>query len=119
MDDPVKLYLDEDTMSRDLVNALRSRSVDLLTAREAGYVHIPDHRHLDYATSLGRAVVTYNTRDFARLHAEYLSVGKHHAGIIVSDQLQVGVILRRLMRLLNARSAVEMRDRLEYLSDWR
>ncbi len=106
-------------MSRDLVKALRSRAVDLLTASEAGQVHMPDQHHLDYATSLGRAVVTYNTRDFARLHAEYLAAGKHHAGIIVSDQLQVGVVLRRLMKLLNVRSTGEMRDCLEYLSDWR
>jgi hypothetical protein len=63
--------------------------------------------------------VTYNTRDFVRLHAEYLAADKHHAGIIVSDQLQVGVVLRRLMKLLNVCSAVEMRDCLEYLSDWR
>jgi hypothetical protein len=57
VDDPVKLYLDEDTMSRDLIRALRSRSVDLLTASEAGQVQIPDHRHLDYATSLGRTAL--------------------------------------------------------------
>lgn len=112
MDDAVKLYLDEDTMSRDLVRALRSRSVDLLTASEAGQVHMPDPHHLDYATSLGRAVMTYNTRDFARLHAEYLAAGKHHAGIIVSDQLQVGVVLRRLMKLLSVRSATELCDHL-------
>jgi hypothetical protein len=58
-------------------------------------------------------------RDFARLHTEYLSAGQHHAGIIVSAQLQVGVILRRLLKLLAARSATDMRDWLEYLGNWR
>ena len=33
---PIKLYLDEDALDRDLVKALRSRSVDVLTAQEAG-----------------------------------------------------------------------------------
>jgi hypothetical protein len=47
MPEAVRLYLDEDVMSRDLVNALRSRAVDLVTAKEAGLIHIPDSQHLD------------------------------------------------------------------------
>ena len=119
MHDPIRLYLDEDTISRVLIGALRSRSIDVLTAREADLVQIPDEHHLEYATSLNRTVFTFNVRDFARLHTEYLSTGQHHAGIIVSAQLQVGVILRRLLKLLAARSAADMRDGLEYLSNWR
>jgi hypothetical protein len=53
------------------------------------------------------------------MHTEYLATGRHHAGIIISAQLPVGVILRRLLRLLNARSDAEMRDWLEYLGNWR
>ena len=71
MPEMLRLYLDEDVMSRDLVNALRSRAVDLLTAKEAGQIHRPDSQHLAYATAQGRTLVTYNTRDYARLHAEY------------------------------------------------
>jgi hypothetical protein len=93
--------------------------VDVLTAREADLIQIPDERHLEYATSLNRTVFTFNVRDHARLHTEYLSADRHHAGIIVSAQLQVGVILRRLLKLLAARSATDMRDWLEYLSNWR
>jgi len=117
--DPIRLYLDEDTISRALIRALRSRSVDVLTAKEAGLIQVPDERHLEYATSLNRTVFTFNTRDFARLHSAYLSAGRHHTGIIVSDQLQVGVIVRRLLKLLAARSAGDMRDWLEYLGNWR
>jgi hypothetical protein len=64
-------------------------------------------------------VFTFNTRHFAKLHTEHLEEGRHHAGIIVSDQLQVGVVLRRLLKLLDGRSAEEMRDWLEFLSNWR
>jgi hypothetical protein len=92
-------------MSRALIRALRSRSIDVLTAREAGLVRIPDEHHLEYATSVGRTVFTFNVRDFARLHAECV--------------LQIGVILRRLLKLLATRSATDMRDWLEYLSNWR
>jgi hypothetical protein len=55
----VKLYLDEDTINRALIKALRSRNVDVLTAREADLVHVADRRHLEHATSLGRAVFTF------------------------------------------------------------
>ncbi len=84
MHDPIRLYLDEDTINRALIRALRSRSVDVLTAREADLIQIPDERHLEYATSLNRTVFTFNVRDYARLHTEYLSAGRHHAGIIAS-----------------------------------
>ena len=114
----IRLYLDEDTINRRLVRALRSRELDVLTANEAGLVQVPDQEHLDYATSLNRVVFTFNTRDFAALHAEYVSTDRHHAGVIVSNQAQVGVILRRLLKLLNSLSADDMRDWLEYLSNW-
>jgi hypothetical protein len=78
-----------------------------------------DEEHLDFATSLNRTVFTFNTRDFAQLHTINLAAGRHHTGIIVSDQAHIGVIVRRLLKLLNARSAAEMQDRLEYLSNWR
>jgi len=117
--EPTKLYLDEDTISRALIRALRSRNVDVLTAKEADLIQASDQNHLEYATSLKRTVFTFNTRDFVRLHTDYLSAGRHHAGIIVSNQVQVGVIVRRMLKLLNTRSAVDMQDWLEYLTNWR
>ena len=119
MSDPTLLYLDEDSMGRALVRALRSRSVDVLTAREAGHIQVPDADHLAYATALGRVVFTFNVRDFARLHKEYLAAGHSHAGIIVSDQLPVGVLTRRLLKLLASRSATDMLEQLEFLGNWR
>ncbi len=119
MPEPIKLYLDEDTINRRLIKALRSRGVDVLTAKEAELIQVADQEHLNYATSLNRTVLTFNTRDFVKLHIEYLSTSQHHAGIIVSDQAQIGVILRRLLKLLNTRSATDMQDWLEYLSNWR
>lgn len=119
MSGPIELYLDEDTINQALINALRSRNIDLLTVQEAKRLGVPDQKQLDYAASLNRTLFTFNTRDFVKLHTEYLAAGRHHAGIIVSDQLQVGVIVRRLLKLLNARSAADMQDWLEYLGNWR
>lgn len=87
MADPILLYLDEDTISRALITALSARNVDILSAHVAGLMSAPDEEHLRFATSIGRTLFTFNTRDFARLHAEWLSIDRHHAGIIVSDQV--------------------------------
>ena len=117
MVEAIRLYLDEDTSNRALIKALRARGIDILTAREANLIQTPDAHHLEHSTSLGRTVFTFNARDFARLHSEYIATDRHHGGIIISAQLPVGVILRRLLRLLNTRSAIEMRDELAYLSE--
>lgn len=119
MADPIRLYLDEDSMGRALVQALRSRAVDVLTAKEAGHIHTPDAEHLAYAAAVGRVIFTFNVRDFARLHKESLIAGQSHAGIIVSDQLPVGVLTRRLLKLLASKSAVAMQGQLVFLGDWR
>jgi hypothetical protein len=47
-----------------------------------------------------------------------LTVGKHRAGIIVSDRRPLGDLLRRVRRLARTLTAEGMGDRLEYLSDW-
>ncbi|MBX7252668.1 MAG: DUF5615 family PIN-like protein [Candidatus Promineofilum sp.] len=117
--DSIRLYLDEDTISRALIAALSARNVDILSAHVAGLISAPDDEHLRFATSTGRTLFTFNTRDFARLHAEWLSTDRHHAGIIVSDQIQVGQLIRRLLRLLDGLSAADMGDRLEFLGKWK
>ncbi len=118
MSEPIRLYLNEDTINRRLIQALRSRDIDVLTAREAGLTGVSDREHLEYASSLGHTILTFNTRDFVKLHTEYAALGKRHAGVIVSDQTHVGVILRRLLKLCHARSATDMQGWLEYLSNW-
>ena len=119
MTEPVRLYLDEDAMRASIVRALRARHVDVATALEANLIGCPDEEHLACATGQGRVLFSFNRGDFAQLHQMYLAGGRHHAGIVISDQLATGVIPRRLLRLLNALSPAEMHDRLEYLSRWR
>lgn len=69
----IRLYLDEDTMDRDLVQALRARNVDVVTALDAGMVERADAEHLDYASEQGRVLCSFNAKDFYRLHSEYLT----------------------------------------------
>ncbi|MDZ8110319.1 MAG: DUF5615 family PIN-like protein [Nostoc sp. DedQUE12a] len=111
------LYLDEDSMDRDLVTALRSRGVDVITASDAGMLGYSDTDHLDYATSLGRVLYSFNKGDFYRLHIKYLTEGKTHAGIILAYQQRysIGEQMRQLLELIGTKSAEEMQNNLEFL----
>lgn len=107
-------------MDHDMVRALRARGVDVITALEAGMFDRADGDHLDYATAQGRVLCTFNVGDFYHLHSHHLRDHKNHAGIIVARQQQytVGEQLRRLLRLLSAKSEESMRDHLEFLGHW-
>jgi hypothetical protein len=116
----IRLYLDEDAQRGSLVKALRERGVDAETANEAGLRNIADAQHLAYATAQGRVLYSFNVGDYNRLHAEYLSRNETHAGIILAQQQRysTGEQLRRLLRIVNMKTAGQMRNNLEFLSAW-
>jgi hypothetical protein len=119
MADPIHLYLDEDAQRTALVRGLRARQIDVLTANEANQIGVSDAEQLAFAVSQNRTIFTFNRGDFVQLHIEYLRQDRSHAGIIVSDQLEIGTIIRRLLKLIDARSADDMHNWLEFLSNWR
>jgi hypothetical protein len=119
MRERISLYLDEDAQRTDLIQALRARHVDVETATEANLLAETDDTHLQHATKQGRVIFTFNRGDFFQLHTEWLSRDQHHSGIVVSDQIGTSGIIRRLLRLIDAKSADEMQDWLEFLSNWR
>ena len=116
----LRLYMDEDSLDSALTAALRVRGIDVLTVLEAGMTGRADDVQLEYATAEGRALYSYNVSDFCRIHAEYVRTSRGHAGIILAQQRQFSVDeqMRRLLKLVAARSADEMRNGLEFLSAW-
>jgi hypothetical protein len=116
----IRLYLDEDAMDDDLLKALRVRDVDTASAQDCGMIQRPDEEHLSYAAQQERTLYTFNVSDFCRLHSQWLSAGRRHAGLIVAPQQRysVGVQVKRLLRLMGATSAEEMKGRIEFLSNW-
>ncbi len=117
---PVRLYFDVDSMERAVLIGLRARGVDAATALEAGMTQATDEEQLEFARSQGRVLFSFNISHFCRRHSEYPSHGHSHAGIIVAPQKRysVGERIRRLLSLLAAKTAEEMQNRLEFLSDW-
>jgi hypothetical protein len=118
MSERIKLYLDEDAQRTDLIQALRARNVDVMSASEASLLGAMDDVQLRFATEQGRVIFTFNRGDFFHLHTEWLRSALPHSGIIVSDQVGTGAVTRRLLRLINARSPSAMRNWLEFLSNW-
>lgn len=116
----IRLYVDEDSMSRALVRALRARGCDVETALDVGMIERSDEEHLEHASARSRVLFTCNVGDFCRLHAECLEAGRSHAGIVVEPhQLRpVGSRLRALLALISELDAEQMEDRLEFLSFW-
>ena len=86
----LRLYMDEDSMSRALVRALRARGVDVLTAEEDGMIERPDSDHLTFASREKRVLCTFNVSDFMRLHGELLADDQLHAGIVLMPQQRFG-----------------------------
>jgi len=116
----IRLLIDEDAASRAIAHNLRLRNLDVVTVVELGRDCLADELQLDYAQSVGRAIYTFNQRDFFRLHGEYLANGQPHSGIICAAQQRysIGEQARRLLRLFNARTAEQMQNNIEFLSDW-
>jgi hypothetical protein len=116
----IRLYLDEDAMDGNLVWALRVRGVDVTTALDAGLTGSADEEHLKYAIASERTLYSFNVRDFISLHTAYVAASKQHAGIILGQQQRysVGEQMRRLVRLIQMRSAESLRNTVEFLSAW-
>jgi hypothetical protein len=116
----IKLYFDEDALHRRLKQALRERGVDVLTAEEAGMRERDDKEHLDFATAQGRVLYSFNIGDYCGIHTECIVSNKSHSGIILAPQQRysIGEQMRRLTRIVNVRTAEQMINQLEFLSNW-
>lgn len=116
----IALYFDEDSQDSSLIRALRSRGVDVITASESGMNGRLDAEQLQWSSAHNRVLYSCNARDFYELHTSILTVGESHAGIILAPQQQysIGEQLRRLLKLIAAKSADGMNNRVEFLSKW-
>jgi predicted nuclease of predicted toxin-antitoxin system len=117
----IRLYLDRHVIPR-LADDLRERGFDVVTTQQAGLDTASDEQQLTFAMSERRAILTFNIRDFAPLHEQWLATGRCHAGIVVSQQLgrrQYGTLLARTLRLLETTTADELCNNLVHLEQFR
>lgn len=88
----------------------RRRGFDAISAYEADHAALDDDDQLKYAAGQRRAVLTCNAKHFEPLFEGWWQAGRKHCGVIVSEQMPIGEMLRRVLRLLNTVSADEMEN---------
>lgn len=115
---PPKLYLDEH-ISHRLAAQLRQYGFDATSTFETGMGEASDDELLAYAASQQRTIVTFNHKDFAIFHAEYMTENKEHWGIVFSTEEKPDIIRRRLLRLLNTLSVEELKNQIRWLNDFK
>jgi hypothetical protein len=102
--EPIKLLLDEHIWV-GLTDALVQRGYDVVHTAHTTQCGVDDELLLAYATSQGRAVLTYNVRHFAPLVRMWYEAGREHAGVILSIQQPPGELLKQMERLMETLSA--------------
>jgi len=115
----LKLLLDE-MYSPGLADVLRAAAVDARTVVELGMAGSSDLGVFAAAIADERTLLTENVADFARISAEHLAAGQHHAGVLiaVSSRLSrraagIGHLVTAVCDIADKRLA----DRLAYLQE--
>ena len=118
MSKKLHLHLDADTSSKALCNALLERGHDVTRMpTEWMPFDASDEQQLLGATAQGRAIFTYNIRDFIVLGERY----PNHAGIILARQksMSLNELINTLDRVLSETDADEWVGQTRWLNDWR
>ncbi|MDI6735754.1 MAG: DUF5615 family PIN-like protein [bacterium] len=111
----VKVYLDEDVRPL-LARILRERGCDVISAVEMKRTGLSDEEQILYVIKEKRALFTHNTKDFIKLHKKYWN---EHFGIIVSEHLSFGILLRRISKFLAYSSFDEVKGKINWLSSFK
>ena len=112
-----RLYVDHHVPHR-LALELRQVGYDVVVAAAIGASRASDEQHLIWATSQGRVLLTFDAKDFLPLARRWEQEGQTHAGIIVSEPasiLPLGVLLQRLLALLDRMSADDFVNQIRWL----
>jgi hypothetical protein len=109
----LRLYFDED-VAHSVVENLRQRGFDVLSARDAGCLHLDDDAQLAFAVAEQRTLVSHNRCDFEERHRRCLAEEQMHHGIILAKRRPGAAVVARLLTLLGTVTANEMINQLRY-----
>jgi hypothetical protein len=118
MSKKLHLHLDADTSSKALCNALLERGHDVTrTPNEWMPFDASDEQQLLGATAQGRAIFTYNIRDFVVLGRRY----PNHAGIILARQksMSLNELINALDDALRETNPNDWIGQTRWLNEWR
>lgn len=108
----MRIYADEN-IERSIIDGLRRRGVEVVSAREMGYLGNSDEFHFKKASEIGAVILTHDT-DFLRM-----AIGRKtkHRGIIFSNQktISIGQCIRGVELIVNTLTCREMANHIEFL----
>lgn len=106
----IRFYTDEN-VSKAVINGLRQRGADVLSAKDAGLLRATDDEHLARSRAENRVLFTHD-EDFLK----YDLAAENHPGVVFADQrMPVGEIIFGLMLIHAALEPAEMFAQVEYL----
>ena len=79
----MRLILDE-MYPRGLADALQAIDIDASTAADLGLAVRSDAELFEHAVAERCVLLTENVADYARLCADHLTAGRHHAGVLIA-----------------------------------
>lgn len=108
----MKIYADEN-IEDSIIEGLRRRRIEVVSARELGYLGKSDEFHIKKASELKAIILTHDI-DFLRMAS---SPGIRHAGIIFShpEKVSIGQCIRGIELIANILTEEEMENHIEFL----
>lgn len=108
-------YMDHH-VHRGIVEGLRRRNIDVLTAFEDGRETIDDELLLERAVELGRVLFTQD-QDFLEIAPRWQQSSRHFPGIVyaVQQEIDIGRTIEYLELIAHLKSLAEMSDSVEYV----
>jgi hypothetical protein len=105
----------DEHVKQQIVEGLRRRGMDVVTAQEKKLRHTDDELLLQAATEEGRLMLT-NDPDFLRIHHEWMLQGKSHTGIVFWEQtLAIGKAVRGILKYVQKTSPADAANYVHYL----
>ena len=113
----IALYFDADIQFQ-ITAQIEKHGYDVVHAHALKHSNWTDEQHLVFAAENNRALYTNNIQDFEPLYQKWWAARRQHSGIIVSPRWEAGVIVHRLLKLLNTLTADEMINNYKHLGEF-
>ena len=108
----MKIYADEN-IERSIVEGLRRRRIEVISARELGYHGKSDEFHIKKASELKAVILTHDV-DFIKMAQEAKA---NHCGIIFSHpkNVTIGQCIRDVELIVSILIDEDMQNHIEFL----
>lgn len=106
----MKIYADEN-IERSVIEGLRRRGIEVISADELGFYGKPDEFHVRKASEM-KAVILTHDNDFLIMADRF-----DHSGIIFSHSknVSIGQCIRGVELIVNVLTNKDMRNHIEFL----